>query len=895
MNNRHFLWGISALIVFLCVITANPAAAQYPDSTAVPFRIELPRYHEVELGSRITIPIKKAKGSEPIYGFDFLLSYDTAMVKFAGAYRPQLFSQPGAYEWEYLAVDPSVPAECPPTGYCALGRLRITGIADIDNGDHHPLQYNVPDDTTLCNLTFDVSSDSILECMATAISFYWQTCNDNTILIDTAAGLRVVSRAVADYDMGDISNPEYGLPGLYGVPDSCLLSASLPEGARFIDFYIGVVDIICHDSIDSRGDINCNGIKYEAADWVMFTNYFLAGSGSFGSHVECSKAASDINGDGVRLQLEDLIFLRRIICGDTVPLSLKSRYRSVPDSITFVQDVGTRTISVEYPDTLAAVYIVFEGNIEPLFLLDTTAYYCSYQYDGQFTAVLVQYGPRLWNPSDCGTGFTAGPLFTYTGNGLLTHEGSEERKTSAATFDDHVFPDPTFNISYPYDGSAVVEPDTLLWGLARISNDPAPVTIYVGGFTAHSAEDVDPASVRVNDSIVPMSVEVVPSHPEFSGSVLKITVPAIAFMASFGERPFYAPINGPPLWLMTDFKYMTMVGGEFTDGSSFASLGGIILADRPTAISVPSGWPTIAQAVDTARGGDTIMIGDGVYTGDGSRDVVVGKSLVITSEHGPENAIIDCQGSAADPHFAFDFSGTYDSLDAIEGLTITGAYTMDGAPIRKNRGRILLRNCVIHHNQGFEADQPGPIVEIGSYSGELTAESCAFTGNSGSFILYNRGTTIVHNAIFAFNDGNPMNALQDMTCTDIYGNSLGDWSGYIGIDGNISADPLFCDTAAGDYHLSGFSPCLPAGNDCQEIIGVYGMGCGIVCGEINGDAIINIADVVYLINYIFRDGPPPVNLSAADTNANGDVDVGDAVVLVNYIFRNEPVINCLSQ
>jgi hypothetical protein len=68
-----------------------------------------------------------------------------------------------------------------------------------------------------------------------------------------------------------------------------------------------------------------------------------------------------------------------------------------------------------------------------------------------------------------------------------------------------------------------------------------------------------------------------------------------------------------------------------------------------------------------------------------------------------------------------------------------------------------------------------------------------------------------------------------LTCCDIYGNAGGDWVGCIadqaGINGNFSDDPLFCDIAAGDYHLDDSSPCAPANNDCGVLIGVLGVGC----------------------------------------------------------------------
>ena len=80
-------------------------------------------------------------------------------------------------------------------------------------------------------------------------------------------------------------------------------------------------------------------------------------------------------------------------------------------------------------------------------------------------------------------------------------------------------------------------------------------------------------------------------------------------------------------------------------------------------------------------------------------------------------------------------------------------------------------------------------------------------------------------------------AAPSVTCCDIFGNEGGDWIGTIaaqlGTSGNISADPLFCDTLSGDFRLEICSPCLPGnhpdGYDCGAPIGAYCSGCA--CGE----------------------------------------------------------------
>ena len=59
--------------------------------------------------------------------------------------------------------------------------------------------------------------------------------------------------------------------------------------------------------------------------------------------------------------------------------------------------------------------------------------------------------------------------------------------------------------------------------------------------------------------------------------------------------------------------------------------------------------------------------------------------------------------------------------------------------------------------------------------------------------------------------------------------------------------------------------------------------CTSLSGDANGDGKISVSDVVYLINYLFKGGPPPVNPS--DANGDGKISVSDVVYLINYLFK----------
>ena len=63
-------------------------------------------------------------------------------------------------------------------------------------------------------------------------------------------------------------------------------------------------------------------------------------------------------------------------------------------------------------------------------------------------------------------------------------------------------------------------------------------------------------------------------------------------------------------------------------------------------------------------------------------------------------------------------------------------------------------------------------------------------------------------------------------------------------------------------------------------------------GDANGDGVIDIADVVHLINYLFIDGPAPNPLETGNANCDEVVDIADIVYLINYLFIDGPPPGC---
>lgn len=94
---------------------------------------------------------------------------------------------------------------------------------------------------------------------------------------------------------------------------------------------------------------------------------------------------------------------------------------------------------------------------------------------------------------------------------------------------------------------------------------------------------------------------------------------------------------------------------------------------------------------------------------------------------------------------------------------------------------------------------------------------------------------------------------------------------------------IFATTRDGRTHLNDII------DEAHDFIALHPeIDCSIGCdvaGDANHDGETNFGDVVYIINYIFKNGPAPVFIAEADANADGAVNVGDIIHLVNYVVK----------
>jgi hypothetical protein len=392
------LWAVTVKVTD-CAGASDECVINYNAVGSLPYDIKIEKNHNVLQGHHSYVPVIKTAGSEDMWGFDFLIAYDASALSFMGAIPGVMFDMTGIYQWEYFTYRFGPNGNC--GNACPSGMLRVVGIADQNDGLHHPLLKQVADGTVLFTLDFLVTNNRTLECQYVPIRFYWMDCGDNTIAyhktsdanpldIKTAVSDKVMEFWGTEIQM--YNNPD-GLPTYLGLPNNtayvnCFDSAfdqqgllkPLPE--RFINFTNGGIDIVCADSIDARGDINLNGVANEIADAVVFTNYFIAGLGAFTVNVEGQIAATDVNADGIGLSVADLVYLIRVVVGDALPYAKLSPYAN---SINVAHDGSVVSVDAE----LGAAYLTLAGNVEATLADGAAGMRIMTGFDGTKTRVLI--------------------------------------------------------------------------------------------------------------------------------------------------------------------------------------------------------------------------------------------------------------------------------------------------------------------------------------------------------------------------------------------------------------------------------------------------------------------------------------------------------------------------
>jgi hypothetical protein len=120
----------------------------------------------------------------------------------------------------------------------------------------------------------------------------------------------------------------------------------------------------------------------------------------------------------------------------------------------------------------------------------------------------------------------------------------------------------------------------------------------------------------------------------------------------------------------------------------------------------------------------------------------------------------------------------------------------------------------------------------------------------------------------------------------VYNDLSGEGVGIVTI--NVYA-PQGTENDTGTVHIAGTIEKTAIGGISIQVVPPINI---FICGDVNGDETVNLLDVLYLINYVYKGGPAPNPLESADVNSSGTINIVDIVYLINFLYKGGPVPNC---
>ena len=162
-------------------------------------------------------------------------------------------------------------------------------------------------------------------------------------------------------------------------------------------------------------------------------------------------------------------------------------------------------------------------------------------------------------------------------------------------------------------------------------------------------------------------------------------------------------------------------------------------------------FPTIQAALNAAQGGDVVMLGSGVFSGTGNRDLnFQGKPLTLRSVSGnPENCTIDVGGSAVSPAQGIIFGELEPQGTRVERIRFMNGYHSQGGAIAVYGSQVTLTGCVFEDNT---ASSIGGAIYLTDYNESIIG--CEFRNNhavEGGAIYLGSGNCTIDSNLFEGN------------------------------------------------------------------------------------------------------------------------------------------------
>ncbi len=273
----------------------------------------------------------------------------------------------------------------------------------------------------------------------------------------------------------------------------------------------------------------------------------------------------------------------------------------------------------------------------------------------------------------------------------------------------------TFPVEKPHLILKETEGDS---GLAFVSyeGDPATLGYYLPVDQEVSVREV--SWILEVDLDVRLSMSPDPGRPVMGYLVYKVSQDGLVWSDPFALKHGQNQLS---LGLFSQVRYLVFLGSN----AALMSVN-INLYEPKATILVPDHVPTIQKAINMAKNGDRIVVADGRYLGEGNTNLdFLGKSILLMSEKGPENCIID--GNARHQGILFQSGESRESV--VDGFTITNCRSIQGGGILCVNASPTISNCTIKACQAKGTSEPGRGGGLFVEGGQPLVENCIFEDN----------------------------------------------------------------------------------------------------------------------------------------------------------------------
>jgi len=591
---------------------------------------------------------------------------------------------------------------------------------------------------------------------------------------------------------------------------------SIPE---YLDNYSGSISVAALNADDTRASFSNYGSWVEVAapgnnihtTWYDYTTssstYISVDGTSFASPITCGVIAL-LWSANPGLTLSEAVDLMYDTCDNldaanpghvgelgagraNLLTALGDHFHKVPDEFADIFDAVNEAAA---GDTIAIT--ATQAMTGPYTFRDKPLYYLG-GYDGSYVTRDPIGTPTVitGSPSSTAASVEAGAMsdvvidgFRFTGGGGQYFSG--------------------IPYSGRFGGGAVIYGDALMRNIDVTGNVTANAIDVGGGgglLIRNASPTLENVTVHGNSAVYGSGIYIYGGSPTLTDCVITDNPPV---------TDNDSPLLGGGLYV-TDAD-LTMSGCIISGHLELDNGGGLYAANNV-------GTTTLDISHNVISGNSAVVAGSGLFMDSGTLTMVgdeISGNLIGTGAglHLGGGLRLESTTADLDSLVIKDNSGVFGG-----GLSVSASpdFAMDASLIHDNSSTILAGGLHMENTT------------VAAITGNTFAYNSAVTAGGGLYLI--NSTVTIANTISAFNTGSGSsgNGIQmsssilTLTCNDVFGNDGSQYAGVTdptGSDGNISADPEFCDVDNDDYTITAGSPVLPPQSACGQI-GALGEGC----------------------------------------------------------------------